>query len=171
MLLSVMSLISVATAAWQVWPRPSEWEAAALLLVRSKQRTTWALRDTHIAHIALVKSPRVLNAALRSPQVANIALLREVPDPISWLEENLKVSFDIGPEVLRIALRSSRRRDDLAVVVDAVASAYLEVANVGTNKLDGPNITMFEEAVLREIKGRSVVRQIRGEVRKHSSDK
>jgi hypothetical protein len=78
----------------------------------------------------LIKSRPVLTAALKREGVGKLSLLKQQPDPVGWLEENLKVDFPENAPILRLSL-SGDKHDELAVLVNAVASAYLEevVAN------------------------------------------
>jgi hypothetical protein len=108
--------------------------------------------DYQATQAALVKSRRVLNAALgdpKNPRAMQIArdyavrtnldpvewlekLLRlALPsrqrirsDPVVWLEGELKVDFKDAREIMRVSLDGDDP-DDLKVLVDAVAEAYL----------------------------------------------
>src|SRR5262245_44979507 len=42
-------------------------------------------------HAVLIKSRAVLTAALKREGVGKLSLLKQQPDPVGWLEENLKV--------------------------------------------------------------------------------
>ena len=76
--------------------------------------------------VGLIKSRIVLNAALRSPKVANLAILSEIPQPMEWLEKEVKVNFLAGPELMQITLQGSAEQiDEMGKLVDAVAAAYL----------------------------------------------
>jgi capsular exopolysaccharide synthesis family protein len=103
---------------------------------------------------ALVKSRLVLNAALREPKVAQLSVLADKPDPLDWLEQELKVDNNIAPEFLRISM-DGEKAQDLAVLVSAVTKAYLtEIVNADHNKrLDRlaqiKNLRMTAEADLR----------------------
>lgn len=74
--------------------------------------------------LAFVKSRIVLNIALRNPKVQGLALLRDQPDPMGWLENEIKVDFHAGPEILSISL-SGQDPEQLTLLVDAIAQAYL----------------------------------------------
>ena len=57
-------------------------------------------------------------------------MVREQVDPIVWLQENLKVEFLAGSEVMEISL-SGDNPEELAGIVNAVKKAYMEeVVNV-----------------------------------------
>jgi succinoglycan biosynthesis transport protein ExoP len=72
----------------------------------------------------LIKDRFVLNAALRDPQVAELSLIKEQPDPVQWLEREIKVEFP-SPEFMHITL-SGDRPAELLKIVSAVTKAYLD---------------------------------------------
>jgi len=85
---------------------------------------------------ALVMSQLVLNAALLSqdPNVSAYRMVREQTDPITWLQNTLKVEFVAGSEVMEISL-SGTNPEELAGLVNAVKKAYMdEVVYVDTNR-------------------------------------
>src|SRR5205807_1535571 len=75
--------------------------------------------------VALIKSRKTLQAALRDRLAQQVSFLRNVPDPVAWLEGELQVSFLEGTEIIRIALTESNPKE-IADVVNAVKKAYLE---------------------------------------------
>ena len=79
------------------------------------------------AQAALVRSRLVLSSALKLPGVAQLGVWKEKADPISWLAETLRVSFD-APEIMRVEL-DGEPADEVVTVLNAVARAYL--AEVG----------------------------------------
>jgi capsular exopolysaccharide synthesis family protein len=79
--------------------------------------------------MALVKTRRVLSTALMDKDVATLNLVLSQPEPVVWLEEELKVNYLEGTELLRIAL-SGDNPNEVASIVNAVKTAYLkEVAD------------------------------------------
>ncbi len=52
---------------------------------------------------ALVRRRLTLNTALKQPRVASLVVVRAQPDPVAWLEDGLRVSFD-APELMRVEL-------------------------------------------------------------------
>lgn len=74
---------------------------------------------------ALIKSRFVLNAALRRINVHDLETLRNLPDPVTWLEEEIKVEFQDGSEILRISL-SGPHAGELPVILNAIKDAYLQ---------------------------------------------
>ena len=84
--------------------------------------------------LTLVKSQLVLNAALADKAVAKYAMIRDKIDPITWLQENLKVDFVSASEVMEISL-SGDDPAEIAGIVNAVKKAYMdEVVNVDTKR-------------------------------------
>jgi len=75
--------------------------------------------------LALVKSRLVLNAALQDQKVYRYRAVRELIDPIKWLQDNLEVQFVAGSEVMEIAL-SGDDPDEVAGLVNAVKKAYMD---------------------------------------------
>jgi succinoglycan biosynthesis transport protein ExoP len=74
---------------------------------------------------ALVKSRFVLNTALGQKEVKNLKLVLELPDPVQWLERELRVDFSLGPEILRISMEGNDP-DQLKILVNGVTRAYLD---------------------------------------------
>jgi capsular exopolysaccharide synthesis family protein len=84
-------------------------------------------RRYQTTQLTLVKSQLALNAALRDKEVSNYRMIREQIDPISWLQENLKVEFFADSEVMEVSL-SGDRPEELAGIVNAVTKGYMEEA-------------------------------------------
>jgi capsular exopolysaccharide synthesis family protein len=83
---------------------------------------------------ALVKSRLVLNATLNDPKVvkANPAVLRD-RDTLSWLEQEIKVDFPAGPEILRVSMVGDDT-EELVILVDALVDAYMKEFHRNQNK-------------------------------------
>lgn len=78
---------------------------------------------------ALVKSQLALNAALQDTEVRKYRMIREQVDPVRWLQDNLKVEFIAGSELMEISLTGDYP-DEVAGIVNAVKKAYIdEVVN------------------------------------------
>ena len=86
---------------------------------RGGDPTTYQRRQT-----ALIKSRHVLQAAINRPGIAELPSVRNNPDPVGWLETNLKADFSVSPEILRITL-SGPNPTELIALLDAVREAYL----------------------------------------------
>jgi len=118
--------------------RPATYTASALVRVASIEphllpADQGAFRgDTDAfqrTQMALVKTKRVLTAALQNEKVANLGIVASQSDPVVWLEDDLKVNYIEGTELLRIAL-SGDNASEVAAIVNTVKDAYLhEVAD------------------------------------------
>jgi capsular exopolysaccharide synthesis family protein len=127
---------AVAAVAWYVLPPPKHTARALLKVAAAPPTIIFATAEARTdfatyqrTQKALIKSRFVLNTALRQPPVAALPLVRSQPDPVQWLERELQVDFSLSPELLRISLEGDRP-EELTVVVNAVAKAYMdEVVN------------------------------------------
>ena len=72
----------------------------------------------------IIKDRFVLNAVLRDPEIAELPLIKEQPDPVQWLEKELRVEYP-SPEFMLITLSGDRPSDQLKIV-SAVTKAYLD---------------------------------------------
>ena len=129
--------------AWFFVP-PAQFKAQAMLLVIAQQPKvlfqtveTEAGDDYHryqTTQLNLVKSRLVLNTALQDEQVSKYRMVREHDDPITWLQEKLKVEFLAGSEIMEISL-SGNQPQELAGLVNAIKKGYIEeVVNVDIKK-------------------------------------
>jgi len=134
------AVVSVAMV-WFSWP-PAKHAARSLVhLARAPPKILFDVGEnkdleTYRSSRAalLLKSRFILNAALGEPDVRRLRLVTERPDPVQWLEEEIKVDFSTGPEVLRISLQGDHPKE-LEILVNAVARAYLnEIVNKEQNQ-------------------------------------
>jgi capsular exopolysaccharide synthesis family protein len=103
-----------------------------VLFANAEYRTDF--QASQQTQVALVKSRLVLNKALRDPRVAKLGLIVEQPDPVDWLEKEIKADFTLSPEILRISI-SGDNPTELTVLVNAITNAYLEeIVNKEHNK-------------------------------------
>jgi succinoglycan biosynthesis transport protein ExoP len=125
-------LAAAATAvAWFVVP-PQKSQARTLLLVMQETPHVIYTLDNRQDYqtfkrtqMAMVKSRMVLNAALRQEKIAELPIIKRQADPVQWLEEQLKVDYSTGPEILTISITGDNTKD-LVDIVNAVSRAYLE---------------------------------------------
>lgn len=75
------------------------------------------------AQSVLVRRRLILNATLKQPGVANLGVVRAQADPITWLEDNLRVSFGPG-EFMRVEI-DGEPVEELRVLLTALAKVYL----------------------------------------------
>ncbi|GAC1463411.1 MAG: hypothetical protein NVSMB9_00880 [Isosphaeraceae bacterium] len=120
------------TIAWRLVPS-RKYTASALIEVKTQRPIL--LTETHhekpdykvfqSTQLALVRSRLVLAAALKRPEVATLKSVRAQADPVDWLEEQIVAEFLTGSELLRLSM-SGNHSGDTAIVVNAVAEAYLD---------------------------------------------
>jgi uncharacterized protein involved in exopolysaccharide biosynthesis len=139
-LVSFLLALILAGGGYAVWKLyPGKFKAQARLQVATQvprilfQTVETAIEDDYKRYqntqLTLVKSQLVLNAALRDSGVRTYRMIREQVDPIAWLQDNLKVEFIAGSEVMEIAL-SGDDPNEVVGLVNAVQKAYMdEVVN------------------------------------------
>jgi hypothetical protein len=145
----LVALAASGAAAWQVSTQDptKQPEVFALVLIERAQprivsgprsespgEDKEALAEYRSTQAALVKSRLVLNAALRNPKVAALTILRDLSEPIEWLEDHLQVDFQPAPAIMRIGL-SGKDPKEMCVLVDAVTQAYLDEIVQKENKI------------------------------------
>jgi hypothetical protein len=125
-------------------------EVVALLLVERVQprEDKEAVEEYRSTQAALVKSRLVLNAALRNPKVVALTILRDLPEPIEWLEDHLQVDFQPTPSIMRIGL-SGKDPKEMCVLVDAVSQAYLDEIADKENKRRRDRLEALHEVARR----------------------
>ncbi len=72
-----------------------------------------------------IKSRFVLNKALTRDDVKKLRVVNKQPDPLVWLEEELKVDFQEGSELITVTM-SGPEADEVIALVDAVTKAYVK---------------------------------------------
>jgi hypothetical protein len=122
--------------AWLVQPRHVV--ATALFHVRRsptpilKNDEATALNEQEFdivkkTQLAVITSYFVLQKALRDPSVAALPVLAGQTDPAAWLQERIEVQYPQDAEILAISLSGREEfSNDLVLIVNAVAKAYLE---------------------------------------------
>lgn len=84
-------------------------------------RDLTAARQTQVAFI---KSRMVLGAALLEPKVSELAFIKDMVEPVQWLEDNVEVEFLPNTDILCVRMKG-RNPDDLTAIVNGVVFAYL----------------------------------------------
>jgi succinoglycan biosynthesis transport protein ExoP len=129
--LGVVAMVGASAAAWYIMP--AKRTARTLLRISSSQPAILFNVDNQNNgfanyqrnQLAMVKSRLVLNAALKQPSVTDLRVVREQPDPVQWLDREIKADFSLAPEILQIAI-SGDHPDELMTVVNAVREAYVQ---------------------------------------------
>jgi capsular exopolysaccharide synthesis family protein len=76
-------------------------------------------------HVALLRSPLVLEAALQKPEIAQLDAVQYFGnDAVLWLLDELKVSFPGEGEILEVRYEGDQNPDDMVKIVNAVIAAY-----------------------------------------------
>lgn len=131
-LLGLLCAGGAGVLAWQLMPAPS-YTARALLRVRSSTPRVMSdkadmaanqneFRNFQKTQQSLVKSPTVLLQALTNDKIGKLSLVRAQTDPVSWLEQELRVGFE--GEIMTISLSGSKP-GELQAIVNAVTDSYL----------------------------------------------
>jgi capsular exopolysaccharide synthesis family protein len=74
--------------------------------------------------VELIKSQLVLDDVVRQPEIAGLAILRDQPEPIHWIEQQLVCDFP-APEILRLSLNGKDPKE-LEALLTAIKDAYLD---------------------------------------------
>ncbi len=135
-LLGALAAAAVFAAIWFFLPPPNYTAATKFLIPIKPQGTLYdhpegktGFEDFEANQTAIIKSQMVLNAALRQPQIAGLEEVHKAPEPVTWLEQKIRIDNPNGREILRLSVESADRETCKALVT-AVSTAYLqEVAN------------------------------------------
>ena len=73
----------------------------------------------------LIRSHFVLTAALRDPEVAALPVLKEQPDAVRFLEEELQIDFSDGSELIKPKLSGDDPRA-ITMIVNAIHRAFFK---------------------------------------------
>ncbi|WP_373651379.1 polysaccharide biosynthesis tyrosine autokinase [Schlesneria sp. DSM 10557] len=73
----------------------------------------------------LLLQPTALNKAIKDPEVASLKQIADNPDPIGWLQENLKVVYPDDAEIMNVTFTST---DPVAAhrIVKSVVDVYMK---------------------------------------------
>ncbi len=129
-------LVGAGVGALMLWAFPETSEVTAFLKVKSKsgnevfETTNDRLMPAEIErqamnHLALLKSPLVLDAALQQPDIANLDAVRaHKGEEMLWLLAELRVSFPGDGEILEVRYEGDEDPNQMVKVIDAVVKAY-----------------------------------------------
>jgi capsular exopolysaccharide synthesis family protein len=73
--------------------------------------------------VHFLKSRMVLNTAMRAPNIAQLALFHNVPEPIEWMEKEIRIDFP-SKEIIRMTVTGDDL-DELKTLSNAVTKAYM----------------------------------------------
>ncbi|MCS7306529.1 MAG: polysaccharide biosynthesis tyrosine autokinase [Thermoguttaceae bacterium] len=128
--LGIIAAGLAATLAWFLIP--VNYTATAWLRIASSKPSIMfkvggedELLNDRRAVATLMTSRFVLSAALKKPGVSQCEYIKQEDDPLTWLRENIQVSFPGNSEILQIALTGDDP-SQLVTIVNAVKDAYME---------------------------------------------
>ena len=76
--------------------------------------------------LQLLKSNFVLSRAARKPEMVDLATMKEhKDDPVGFLESKLIVDYPGDAELMRVAIKGTRR-DDLPIIVNSIVDSYMD---------------------------------------------
>jgi len=116
---------------WLLRPRPKHSVRSLIHIAAVPPSVLFKTGDGHRfdmyqrSQVALVRSRYVLTNALGKPAAKNLKLLDEEPDPLLWLEKELRADFLLGPEVLRISIEGNNP-DELKTLINLITDSYLD---------------------------------------------
>jgi succinoglycan biosynthesis transport protein ExoP len=122
----------VALGVWHVLPKPKFTAQASLkiaaqppivLFTTAESRTDYGTYQR--TQVALIKGRSIFKKFLNRPEIAGMSLVRAQRDPIKWLEEEVRVDFAGGSEILRVSLSGDQPRD-LATLVNGLVEVYVK---------------------------------------------
>jgi capsular exopolysaccharide synthesis family protein len=102
--------------------------------------------------MAMARSRVVLESALRSARVATLPSVVNKIDPVEWLEKQVKVDFDLAPEILRISM-SGTETAELVVLVNEIRDAYIREI-IGTREAQRVARSNMLEGLIRNYDAR-----------------
>jgi capsular exopolysaccharide synthesis family protein len=133
---AVLGCVAAATAGGAAWflLSPRYTVTAQFLITAAKQqivpRGSREDRDgsptTPRTQVAMIKHRDVLNEALKRSEVKNLPIVRDQPEPLLWLGDELAVKFPEGSEIAEISMIGNEPAQ-LIPLLDGVATAFLEV--------------------------------------------
>lgn len=127
-------LIAVVTAGLLLWLFPLSSSITAIVEVKQEAEDIMEKKRAFSPHeiehfqetqLGLIKSQFVLQSALNQPAIAQTeAVKKEEPDPLTWLKDNLHVSF--YGDNMQIRYDGEEDSEEMKSIVQAVIEAYRE---------------------------------------------
>jgi succinoglycan biosynthesis transport protein ExoP len=130
--LGVVGATCTGAAAWNLVPEP-RFQARATVHINSVQEKILGSgggNEAQFAHLqktqmTLVKSQVVLERVFKDPEIRHLSVVRRQAAPKDWLAGAIEADFKQGAEILTISIKGDEP-DDLVVLANAVAKAYLD---------------------------------------------
>jgi len=133
-LATILGLLVGAAAGLSVWFLiPQKYTATALLRVAANPEAILFSNAFQSATFDIYRSTQqqyllsryVLMAALRQPQVAELESIRNHPDPVSLVQEGLRVRFPGNSELMEVSY-TAKNPQEAAAIVNSVVESYLQ---------------------------------------------
>jgi capsular exopolysaccharide synthesis family protein len=160
LLLLVLGSLAAAVAAAAAWLVVGSQQTvfAVVHVATTPQKLAFATPDYVDAHnefltyqrsqAARIKSRYVINTALKRDETKKLPLVQQEADPVAWLEDEIKVDFKEGSELLNISMTGTQPKE-MIVLVNAVTQTYLhEVVNL-ERKRRGEQLVELEDVYNR----------------------
>ncbi|MBP3958859.1 hypothetical protein J8F10_26735 [Gemmata sp. G18] len=96
------------------------------------------------AQAIAVRRRLTLNSALKSKDIAQLSVVSNESDPVAWLEDALRVSFDPSSEYMRVEL-DGEAADELVAVLNALTKAYLMEVEARDNRYRRERLKKLED--------------------------
>ncbi len=113
----------------------------------------------------MMRTPFVLNAAIRDEEIAKLWVLREQPDPVGWLQENVRVAFPGKGEIMQVSL-DTKSPSDCVKLVNAVVDAYMKEVVIDERN---ERVRRLETLRRAHVEKEGEIRQKQGELRQLAS--
>jgi capsular exopolysaccharide synthesis family protein len=135
LLATICALLGSALTAAGVWfGMPMKYTTSAMLHIASQEPRVLGIETGGYGEFAayqksqaaMITNRIVLMAALKDAEVARLSILPRDPDrQIDWLQQEIKVDFKAGPELMRVSM-AGYQPEEMKKLVNAVTSIYLQ---------------------------------------------
>jgi capsular exopolysaccharide synthesis family protein len=121
---------AVATVVWFLAPTPLHTAKNLLYMAANPPKIVFNVGDGSRfdmflrSQAVLIKSRFVLAKAIEAAGGNKLEMIREQPDPVQWLEKQLRVEISGDSEIVRISL-DGENPTDIETLVNAVTKVYL----------------------------------------------
>ncbi len=93
---------------------------------------------------SLIKNSRTLLDALGTNEAKQVTMLRDVPDKVAWLKEELKVTCQDNSEIVRVSLTGANA-PELVVLVNAVVNKFIKEVQAEDVKYRGARLAEVQK--------------------------
>lgn len=172
--LGLIAAAAAGTGAWYVFT--ARYVVYAQVLVGAPKRIVYQTneggdsRGDVLAYqrtqAATLKSRFVLSAALKRDEVKRLAAISQQPDPITWLDEELRVEFKEGSELIT-AFLTGEDSAETVTLLNAVVQAYLKEVDSQEHKQRSDRMAELDTALT---KSREKLRGMRESQRRRAEE-